>query len=55
MDEPSANGLPLLEEALPSTWDAAADPGSLERLQRLEARGVLSAAGFLLHEPDLAA
>jgi hypothetical protein len=34
-------------------WESA-DPDLTPRLTRLEERGVLAAAGFLLHEPDAA-
>lgn len=53
MDQPDENGLLPVDEALSGTWDAAEDAEAVERLQRLESRGVLEAAGFLLHEPDL--
>lgn len=53
MDDPNHYGLAQLDEALPATWDASSDLGALERLQRLEERGVLIAAGFQLHAPDL--
>lgn len=51
MDSPGDHGLRQLDEALPATWDP--DEGAIERLQRLNQRGVLEAAGFALHEPDL--
>jgi hypothetical protein len=53
MDDPSHHGLTQLDEALPATWDASSDPAAVERLQRLQERGVLNAAGFQLHAPDL--
>ena len=52
IDQPSEHGLQQLDEALERTWDADAE--AAERLQRLDERGVLSAAGFALHQPDLA-
>jgi hypothetical protein len=53
MDHPAESGLRPLDEALPSTWDVSGDPDAGERLLRLEARGVLGATGFALHQPDL--
>ena len=53
MDDPVTNGLEQLDEALPATWNASGD--AAEHLRRLEQRGVLQAAGFVLHEPDLPA
>ena len=52
MDRPGDHGLMPLDEALPATWDAV-DGETVERLLRLRDRGVLEAAGFALHEPDL--
>jgi hypothetical protein len=52
MDRPDESGLQPVDDGLPSTWDAEGE--TAERLQRLEARGVLEAAGFALHRPDLA-
>ena len=54
MDEPDANGLrPLEGTAAVGAWEAADEDGSVaERLARLRDRGVLQAAGFLLHEPE---
>ncbi len=52
MDEPQKNGLrPLDDTATVAAWESA-DPELTPRLSRLEERGVLAAAGFLLHEPD---
>jgi hypothetical protein len=52
MDEPREHGLkPLDDTATVAAWESA-DPEMLPRLSRLEERGVLAAAGFLLHEPD---
>ena len=52
VEEPGGHGLePLDESAAVAAWDTeAAEP--LEHLGRLRDRGVLDAAGFLLHEPD---
>ena len=54
MDEPDANGLrPLDGTAAVGAWEAdGADESVAERLARLRDRGVLQAAGFLLHEPE---
>ena len=54
MDEPGSNGLqPLDGTAAVGAWESADDDGEVaERLQRLRDRGVLEAAGFLLHEPE---
>jgi hypothetical protein len=52
MDEPQEHGLrPLDGTATVAAWESA-DPELIPRLSRLEERGVLAAAGFLLHEPD---
>jgi len=54
MDEPDQNGLrPLDDTATVAAWEPA-DPSLVPRLSRLDQRGVLAAAGFLLHEPDAA-
>ena len=54
MDEPDRHGLrPLGDTATVAAWESA-DPELVPRLSRLEQRGVLQAAGFLLHEPDAA-
>ena len=54
MDEPDQNGLrPLDDTATVAAWEPA-DPSLVPRLARLDQRGVLAAAGFLLHEPDVA-
>ena len=53
MDEPAENGLRTLDDsAAVAAWEAEADEETLGRLARLRDRGVLEAAGFLLHEPD---
>src|SRR4051812_15566854 len=50
--EPQQNGLrPPDDPATVGAWESA-DPELTPRLSRLEERGVLAAAGFLLHEPD---
>src|SRR5262245_34007234 len=55
MDEPDRNGLrPLDDTATVAAWEPA-DASLIPRLARLDQRGVLAAAGFLLHEPDAAA
>jgi hypothetical protein len=52
MDEPQQNGLrPLDDTATVAAWESA-NPELTPRLSRLEERGVLAAAGFLLHAPD---
>jgi hypothetical protein len=54
MDEPQEHGLrPLDDTATVAAWESA-DPELVPRLSRLDERGVLAAAGFLLHEPDAA-
>lgn len=52
MDEPGEHGLRSLDEtAAVAAWEPA-DPQLIPRLERLEERGVLTAAGFMLHAPD---
>ena len=51
-DEPADHGLRALDGA--PVWEAH-DETMRERLDRLEQRGVLQAAGFLLHESDAVA
>jgi hypothetical protein len=54
IDEPERHGLRQLDDtAAVAAWKPA-DDELLPRLARLDERGVLSAAGFLLHEPDTA-
>ena len=54
MDEPERYGLqPLDEGAVPGAWEPEAETDVAERLARLRERGVLDAAGFLLHEDDV--
>jgi hypothetical protein len=53
MDRPGDHGLkPLDESAAVAAWEPD-DPDLVARLERLEDRGVLLAAGFMLHAPDL--
>ena len=54
MDEPDSHGLrPLEGTAAVGAWESADDDEEIAgRLQRLRDRGVLQAAGFLLHEPE---
>lgn len=50
IDEPEAHGLrPLGESSAVATWHLADDE---DRVLRLDERGVLASAGFLLHDPD---
>jgi hypothetical protein len=54
LDDPAEAGLkPLDESASVAAWDTA-DGDLIARLTRLDERGILDAAGFLLHDPDLA-
>jgi hypothetical protein len=54
LDDPDAHGLQSLgASAAVSAWESD-DPGHLGHLERLQERGVLEAAGFLLHEPEFA-
>jgi hypothetical protein len=56
VDEPEAHGFdPVPETAAVAVWRAELDGDRRERLCRLRDRGVLDAAGFLLHEADDAA
>jgi hypothetical protein len=53
-DRPQENGLtPIDDTAAVAVWKTQEDE-LLERLERLSDRGVLEAAGFLLHDPDAA-
>ena len=53
VEEPVRHGLkPLDETAAVAIWEADPAAEATERLNRLRERGVLDAAGFLLHEPD---
>ena len=50
VDEPRAYGLkPLDDTAAVAVWEAESE---VDRLCRLRDRGILGAAGFLLHEPS---
>jgi hypothetical protein len=52
MDDPDSSGLRTLKDtAAVGAWEPASEE-VLPRLARLDERGVLTAAGFLLHEPD---
>ena len=54
IDEPDRHGLrELPDTAAVGAWESADDRELVHRLQRLEQRGVLDAAGFLLHSPDV--
>jgi len=50
VDEPDAHGLRELEgTAAAGAWEVTDAPRVGDHLERLEARGVLDAAGFLVH------
>lgn len=52
LDDPAEAGLkPLDETATVAAWESG-DGELVARLSRLDARGILDAAGFLLHDPD---
>ncbi len=54
IDEPELHGLRQLDDtAAVAAWEPKSED-LIPRLARLDERGVLSAAGFLLHEPDTA-
>jgi hypothetical protein len=54
LDDPAQAGLrPLGETASVAAWDCG-DPELTARLARLDERGILDAAGFMLHDPDVA-
>jgi hypothetical protein len=54
VDEPEEHGLRQIEgSAAAGAWEVTDDHGVSEHLERLEARGVLEAAGFLVHSGDL--
>ena len=54
-DEPQENGLhPIDDSAAVAVWEAG-DAAMRDRLDRLRDRGVLEAAGFLLHDADATA
>ena len=53
VDEPDENGFqPLPDTAAVAVWRADLEGDRGSRLCRLRDRGVLDAAGFLLHEPS---
>jgi hypothetical protein len=52
LDDPAQAGLhPLEATATVAAWESA-DRELLARLSRLDERGILDAAGFLLHDPE---
>ena len=52
VDDPAASGLRQLDDvASVAAWESV-DPEPISRLSRLSERGVLDAAGFLLHTSD---
>ncbi len=54
LDDPAGAGLrPLDETASVAAWESA-DAELIARLARLDERGILDAAGFMLHDPDMA-
>jgi hypothetical protein len=54
LDEPADHGLQALDaSAAVSAWESD-NPDPLGHLERLRDRGILEAAGFLLHEPEFA-
>ncbi|HWI74574.1 MAG TPA: hypothetical protein VNT55_21615 [Baekduia sp.] len=54
LDDPAEAGLkPIGETASVAAWESA-DSDLVARLSRLDERGILDAAGFMLHDPDLA-
>jgi hypothetical protein len=56
VDEPEAHGLrELTGTAAVAAWESPEQGDTRERLDRLSGRGVLDAAGFLLHAPEDAA
>ena len=51
VDEPDEHGLRALpESAAVAAWDVGADEELAQRLARLRRRGILDAAGFLVHD-----
>ena len=50
MDHPDQHGLFPIDQQLP-VWEPVDDRQLHARLERLQHRGILDAAGFLLHEP----
>jgi hypothetical protein len=54
LDDPARAGLkPMAETATVGAWESD-DQELVARLARLDERGVLDAAGFMLHNPDMA-
>ena len=54
VDEPEEHGLRAIDgSAAVGAWEVADDRRVGDHLDRLEARGVLEAAGFLVHGGDL--
>jgi hypothetical protein len=54
VEEPEAHGLRLIEgTAAAGAWAITDHQLAAEHLDRLEARGVLAAAGFLVHDGQL--
>ena len=54
LDDPAEAGLkPMDETASVAAWESE-DDELVARLARLDDRGILDAAGFMLHDPDLA-
>lgn len=55
IDDPDGHGLkPVDDQGRMPVWEAADDRRLIARLERLERRGILEAAGFLLHQPAAA-
>ena len=54
LDDPAEAGLkPIDETASVAAWESG-DDELVARLGRLDERGILDAAGFMLHDPDMA-
>lgn len=54
VDEPEAHGLRELEgTAAAGAWEVTDGPRVGDHLERLESRGVLAVAGFLVHDDGL--
>lgn len=54
VDEPADHGLrEILGTAAAGAWEVVDDARVADHLERLEARGVLEAAGFLVHHDEL--
>ena len=54
LDDPAQAGLkPIDESASVAAWESG-DADLIARLSRLDDRGILDAAGFMLHDPDMA-